>query len=137
MIFALAKFKKEADAGLIGSKIKGLSGNAYCNDHIFRAIEVFPDSSFFPVLQQYFDQYIKTGVRSVNDELDAYCKSLASYKNKSALKILTALTKISTYPDTWNFSDIQKVQGHSHIQLSTLQGPISSIKKANAQICIG
>lgn len=102
LIFALAKFKKESDTGLIRSKIAGLTDNEYCNNHIFRAIEVFPNPSFFPILEQYLEQYIRKDKFAADDDFSFYCKALAQYKNKQALRVLTALTKGPTYPDSRN-----------------------------------
>lgn len=101
LAFALAKFRKQHDITLIQSKLSLLTDNPYCNDNIFRAIEIFPDNSFFEILQQYFDKYIKKEKQSSYSDLEIYCSAVAQYKNSSALNILKALTEKSTYPDDW------------------------------------
>lgn len=101
LTLAIAKFKKREDIPFIKSKFSELSDNPYCNDNIFRGIEIFPDSSFFIILQQYFDNNIKKQKQSSCDDLEIYCKSVAQYKTLAALNILRALTERSTYPDDW------------------------------------
>jgi hypothetical protein len=101
LTLAVSKFKKPADIPFIKSKFSELSDNAYCNDNIFKGIEIFPDSSFFTILQQYFDNNIKKEKQSTYDDLEIYCRAVAQYKNMAALNILLALTEKSTYPDDW------------------------------------
>jgi hypothetical protein len=101
LTLAIAKFKKPGDIFFISTKFSALSDNPYCNDNIFRGIETFPDTSFFIILQRYFDDNIRKKKQSSYDDLEIYCKAVAQYKNVAALNILQALTEKSTYPDTW------------------------------------
>ena len=98
---AVAKFKKHSDVLFLKDKFSQLTDNPYCNDNIFRAIEIFPDSSFLSVLQRYFDDYIRTQKQSSYDDLELYSRAVAQYQNEKALLILQALTEKSTYPDEW------------------------------------
>lgn len=98
---AIAKFRKPGDVFFIKSRFSALSDNPYCNDNIFRGIEIFPDTSFFEILQQYFDNYIRKQKQSSYNDLEVYCRAVAVYKNKEALNILQALTQPATYPDSW------------------------------------
>lgn len=101
LVLAIAKFKKREDIPFIKSKFSELSDNPYCNDNIFKGIEIFPDSSFFIILQQYFDNNIRKQKQSSYSDLEIYCKAVAQYKTIAALNILQALTEKSTYPDDW------------------------------------
>lgn len=101
LTLAIVKFKKPSDIPFIKSKFSELTNNPYCNDNIFKGIEIFPDSSFFIILQQYFDNFIKKQKQSYYNDLEIYCRAVAQYKTKAALNILEALTEKSTYPDDW------------------------------------
>jgi hypothetical protein len=101
LILAVAKYKKAGDIPFIRSGFSVFCDNSYCNNNIFTGIEYFPDSSFFVLLQQYFDNYIVKEKQSSYDDLEIYCRAVAQYKSAAALKILHALTKSATYPDTW------------------------------------
>ncbi|GAB2842146.1 hypothetical protein [Ferruginibacter profundus] len=105
LTLAVAKFKKPEDIPFIQSKFSGLSDNSYCNDNIFKGIEIFPDSSFFMILQQYFNNNIRKQKQSSYSDLEIYCKAVARYKTKDAFNILQALTEKSTYPDDWYLPD--------------------------------
>ncbi|RZJ98594.1 MAG: hypothetical protein EOO46_24960 [Flavobacterium sp.] len=93
---AVAKFKKHSDVLFLKDKFSQLTDNPYCNDNIFRAIEIFPDSLFLSVLQRYFDDYIRTQKQSSYDDLELYSRAVAQYQNEKALRILQALTEKST-----------------------------------------
>lgn len=99
LVLAIARFKKRNDVAFLKSKLNNLTDNPYCNDHIFKAIAIFPDSAFFPILQNYFDNYIIRKKQSAQDDLELYCRAVAQYKNKQAVGILKALTESSTYQD--------------------------------------
>jgi hypothetical protein len=101
LTLAIAKFKKPSDVPFIRAKFSVLTDNPYCNDNIFRGIELLPDSSFFTILQRYFTEYVKGQKQSSYSDLEVYCRAVAQYKTQSALDILVALTKGSTYPDDW------------------------------------
>jgi hypothetical protein len=98
---AVSKFKKQSDIPFLNSKFSQLTDNPYCNDNIFKAIEIFPDTSFFIVLQHYFTNYIKKQKQGSYDDLEIYCRAVAQYRNQNALNILNALTIKSTFPDDW------------------------------------
>jgi hypothetical protein len=102
---AIAKFKKKNDVAFLKDKFCQLTDNPFCNDNIFQAIEIFPDSNFFVILQQYFDQYIRKQKQFSFSDLDLYCRAVAQYQNNNALIILSALTEKITYPDDWYLSD--------------------------------
>ncbi len=101
LTYALAKFNKPEDIPIIKKNFTTFINNAYCNDYFFRAIEIFPNSAFFPILTKYFDTEIKIKKQLYYDELKYYCRAVAKFKNQSSLRILTALTIKGTYPDTW------------------------------------
>jgi hypothetical protein len=102
--YSLAKFKKQEDIPLIKMNFSEFTDNQYCNNYYFQAVEVFPDSAFFPLLTKYFNEVIKKKKQDGSDVLKYYCRALAQYKNQSSLDILTNLTKKETYPDSWYFS---------------------------------
>ena len=101
LTLAIAKFKKQTDIPFIRSRFSELTNNSYCNDNIFKGIEIFPDSSFFTILQEYFDLYIRKKKQSSFSDLEIFCRAVAQYKDTGALNILQALTEKSTYPDDW------------------------------------
>lgn len=98
---AISKFKKQSDIPFLNAKFLQLTDNPYCNDNIFKAIEIFPDSSFFTILQHYFSNYIKKQKQASSEDLEIYCRAVAQYRDKKALSILKALTIKSTFPDDW------------------------------------
>ena len=102
--YSLAKFKKQKDIPLIKKNFSEYTENSYCNNNYFKAIEVFPDTAFFPVLTKYFDLVIKRKKQQYADDLKFYTRAVAQYKSQSSLKILTNLTKKEIYPDSWYFS---------------------------------
>ena len=55
LIYALAKFKRRKDLPLIQSNFANFSHYPY----LFKAIEIFPDSSFFPYLARYYGDILK------------------------------------------------------------------------------
>lgn len=98
---ALAKYKKREDLKIIKSNFSNFSDNQYCNSYIFKAIEIFPDTSLFPLLSKYFETEIKKKKQETYDDLKYYCRAVSIYRNKNSLNILTKLTKDNTYPDNW------------------------------------
>ncbi len=93
---ALSRFQKKQDVPLIKRYLEEKK-----LDHVnfaFSIIEVFPDDSFFPFLQFYFEHIIKREKQYSSDDLKMYCEALAHYQTKESLTILTALTKKETYP---------------------------------------
>lgn len=102
--YSLAKFKKQEDIPLIKKNFSEFTDNSYCNNYYFQAIEVFPDTAFFPLLTKYYNKVIQKKKQDGSDELKYYCRAVAQFRNQSSLDILTALTKKETYPDSWYFS---------------------------------
>lgn len=102
--YSLAKFKKQEDIPLIKKNFNEYTDNPYCNNNYFKAIEVFPDTAFFPLLTKYFDKVIKKQKQQTSDDLKYYCRAVAQYKTQKSLDILIALARKETYPDSWYFS---------------------------------
>jgi hypothetical protein len=100
--YALAKFKKQEDIGMLKEKFASLDDG--CFEWTFKAIEVFPDTSFYPILVAYFESNIRKNKQSGSDDLKYFCRALAQYKTPGSLSILRALTKKETYPDSWYLS---------------------------------
>ncbi len=94
--FALSKFRKPKDVLFLKNNF--LKGDEVCIDWTFRAIECFPDTSFYDVLIRYFAKNVKRKKQFASDDLAFYCRAVAVYKNVESLKILTDLTKKETYP---------------------------------------
>jgi hypothetical protein len=97
--YSLAKYKKPEDIDLIKKNFNKYSDNPYCNNNLFKTFEVFPDTTFFPMLTKYFNEVIKKQKQQYGDDLKYYCRALVQYKTKSSLELLIALTKKETYPD--------------------------------------
>lgn len=96
----LAKFKKQTDIPLIKKNISVFDQNISCFYNNFNVIEAFPDTAFFPILTNYFEQIIKVHKQKDSYELHYYCRAVAQYRNAKSLAILIALTKSETYPDS-------------------------------------
>lgn len=105
LTYAVAKYHKKEDIDFIMAKLSEFSDNPYCNEHIFKAIEVFPDTAFFPLLEKYFHSVIEKIKQQGYSDLKYYCRAVAQYKSQKALKILKALTLSKTYPDDWYLPD--------------------------------
>ena len=97
--YSLAKFKKQKDIELIKKNFNKFTDNPFCNDICFEAIEVFPDTAFFPLLTKYLNEVIRKQKHQGAEDLKYYCRAVAEYKNQKSLEILKALTKKETYPD--------------------------------------
>ncbi|TVT39301.1 hypothetical protein FNT36_16735 [Hymenobacter setariae] len=97
--YALAKFKKRHDLALLKANL--LRSDEACADWTFKTIEVFPDTSLYPILTNYFNDQIRKKKQFGYNDLKYYCRAVASYKNENSLKILTSLTTKDTYPDSW------------------------------------
>ena len=99
----LAKFKKQTDIPLIKKNISVFDQNISCFYNNFNVIEIFPDTAFFPILTNYFEQIIKIHkpkYHYYSDDLQYYCRAVVQYRNAKSLAILIALTKPETYPDS-------------------------------------
>lgn len=103
--YALAKFKKKEDIPLIMHNFREYTNNAYCNNNYFKAFDVFPDTTFFPLLTKYFNEVVKTQEQQSFDDLKYYCQAVAHYKTQNSLNILIALTKKETYPNSCYLSN--------------------------------
>lgn len=97
--YALSKFKKQEDVPFLKEKFSKCA--LACPDLVFKSIIAFPDSLFLPILNKYFESYIRKKKQQSFDELKNYCLALAQYRNQQSLAILTSLTKEKTYPDSW------------------------------------
>ena len=106
--YALAKFKKQEDIPLIKKNFSEYTDNSSCNNYYFQAIEVFPDTTFFPLLIKYFNEVIKKKKQFSSTDLKYYCRAVAQYQNQKSLDILIALTRKETYPDSWYLPHNQK-----------------------------
>lgn len=100
--YALSKFKKREDIELL--KEIFTSYDEVCSDWVFKAIETFPDTTFYPILTSFFENRIKKERQSSSDDLKYFCRAVAQYRNQNSLSILLALTKKETYPDYWYLS---------------------------------
>jgi hypothetical protein len=100
--YALSKFRKLEDTSLLKNNF--IRSNNSCTDWSFRAIENFPDTTFYSFLNNYFNLHIKKTEQSGYDDLKYFCRAVAIYKNESSLKILTALTNKQTYHNGWYLS---------------------------------
>ena len=106
--YSLAKFKKQEDIPLIKKNFSEYTDNSYCNNNYFKAIEVFPDTAFFPLLTKYFDKVIKKQKQQSYSDLKYYCRAVAQYKSQNSLDILVSITKKETYPDSRHLLDNQE-----------------------------
>jgi hypothetical protein len=97
--------------------------NEYCNENIFKAIEIFPDSSFFQILKTYVDNKLKKEKQSSSDGLKYYCRAIAQYKTNESLKLLETILDKSNYPDTWYFKNNEE---HVFLAIHKYNSPIYS-----------
>ena len=90
--YALAKFRKAED---VQSLYKTFDVNKSCGYWMFKAIEVFPDKAFFPLLEEYFKNSIVKASRDGNNNGDVvyFARAVAAYKTPRALEILDYLQK--------------------------------------------
>lgn len=99
VVLALARFRRRSDLPLIRRAL--LDGEEHCRFMAFRAIETFPDTSLFIVLQRYFDEVVTKKKQFGAEDLRLYCRALVAYKDQRSVALLGALTKKETYIDTW------------------------------------
>lgn len=97
VIYALSKFKKTEDVSFLKSTFLNCGEGSF--DWTFRAIENFPDTSFFPILESYLENQIKRKEHFSYDFLKYYCYAVASYRNERSAEILNELNKEDTYAD--------------------------------------
>lgn len=98
-VYALSKFRRKSDLALIKQAL--LDGEEYCRFMAFRAIEEFPDTSLFIVLQKHFDEVITKKKQFGSDDLRLYCRAIVAYKDRRSALLLNYLTRKDTYPDAW------------------------------------
>lgn len=98
-VFALAKYGKADDVPLIMQAL--LQGEEHCRFMAFKAIEAFPDTALFMVLQKHFDEVVTKKKQSTSDDLRLYCRALVAYKDARSAALLGDLTRKDTYPDAW------------------------------------
>ncbi|MEZ4788419.1 MAG: hypothetical protein R2811_00190 [Flavobacteriales bacterium] len=98
-VFALARYRRTNDLSLIREAL--LHGEENCRFIAFRAIEAFPDTSLFVVLQRHFDEVVTKKKQFSSNDLRLYCRAIVAYKDKRSAMLLDNLTKKETYPDAW------------------------------------
>ncbi|WP_375181931.1 hypothetical protein [Chryseobacterium sp.] len=97
--YALSKFRKKQDAKLLLSVFKQ-NINGYCQENIFKSIEIFPDAVFFPLLKSYFQDNIKDKLsekKNLDNNVLYFVKAVAAYKNSEAFEILNYIAQNNTY----------------------------------------
>ena len=96
--YALSKFKNEEDIELLKNVFKG--SDDICISWTFKAIENFPNSSFFPILENYYQNKIvnKLGPdKNIDDDVLYFCRAVAAFKSQKSLKILEYIESNNTY----------------------------------------
>ncbi len=121
LLFAVAKFKKQKDINFLKSKMADFTDNHYCNHNIFKAIEAFPDTAFYSILESYIAMKLKLEKQSSSDDLKYYCRAIAKYKSKRSLKLFEKILNKSNYPDTWYFKYNEE---HVFEAIHKYRGPI-------------
>lgn len=97
---ALASYQKQTDIPLIKKGFKNLS---VYNGEMFKAIELFPDTAFLPVLFDFYKTKVKESM-DVMDEFKYFYKALAKYQRLDCLKILDDMKQRKYYSSEgyWN-----------------------------------
>jgi hypothetical protein len=99
--YALSKFKKKEDTELLKNAFN--DSDEICISWTFKAIENFPDISFFPILENYYQNKIvnKLGPdKNIDDDVLYFCRAVAAFKNQESLKILEYIELNNTYINT-------------------------------------
>lgn len=96
-IYALSKFKKPEDVSFLKNIFLNCKEGFY--GWTFKSIENFPDSNFFPILENYLETNFKIKEHFSYDFLKYYCRAVASFKNIKSANILASLAKPETYAD--------------------------------------
>lgn len=90
---ALATYRRQEDIPLIKSSFNNSNINHY---YIFKSIDNFPDTAFFPVLLQHFDTFdYKHGISYSSHYY--YIRALAQYQCKECLDIFESMSKYLHY----------------------------------------
>jgi hypothetical protein len=96
--YALSKFKKKEDIELLKNAFN--NSDAICISWTFKAIENFPDSSFFPIIENYYQNKIVNKLNAnnnIDDDVLYFCRAVAAFKNEEGLKILEHIESNNTY----------------------------------------
>jgi hypothetical protein len=104
--YALSKFKKTEDLEFLKSVFSKLESP--CEDWAFRAIEENPNKIYFPILEKYLKTIKKNKMVVDIEEMIYYCRSVAKYKSKESLMLLTEILNKSNYIDDRYLSLNQK-----------------------------
>lgn len=97
--YALSKFRKKEDVKLLLS-VFGQNINGYCQENIFKSIEEFPDTQFFPLLKKYFQDNINgklTTRQNIDEEVFYFAKAVSAYKTPEAFELLKYIAENNTY----------------------------------------
>ena len=96
--YALSKFKKKEDIELLKNVFNG--SDEVCIFWTFKSIENFPDISFFPILENYYQNKIVNKLdpsKNIDDDVLYFCRAVAVFKNPASLKILEYIESNNTY----------------------------------------
>lgn len=86
---ALATYQRQEDIPLIKSSLNGSNINHYL---IFKSIDNFPDTAFFPILLQHFDSLSYQHTISYSSHY-YYIRALAQYQRKECVDIFCDMSK--------------------------------------------
>ena len=86
---ALATYRRQEDIPLIKNCFNDSNKNHYL---IFKSIDVFPDTAFFPVLLQHFD-YLDYKYKITSTSHYYYIRALAQYQREECLDIFRSMSK--------------------------------------------
>jgi hypothetical protein len=97
---ALASYKRKVDIPLI---IKGFKDFNIYRGEMFKAVELFPDTAFLPILFDYHRTHVKENITIMN-EYKYFYKALAKYQRSDCLEILNDMKqrKYFSSEDCWN-----------------------------------
>ena len=101
---ALASYKRQADIPLIKKGFKDF--NIYRGE-MFKAIELFPDTAFLPILFDYHKTRVKENMDAM-DDFKYYYKALSKYQRPDCLKILNDMKQKKYYSSEgyWNSNQV-------------------------------
>jgi hypothetical protein len=97
MVFALSRYKKQEDIPFLENKLSTCEEGRM--DWAFKAIESFPDTTFFKLLKKYLEINIKVKEHFSYAFLQSYCYAVAVYRSNQSASILEELNKDETYFD--------------------------------------
>jgi hypothetical protein len=101
---ALASYQRKSDIPLIKKGFKDF--NIYRGE-IFKAIELFPDTAFLPLLFDYYRTRVKENMDAM-DDFKYFYKALAKFQRPDCLKILDDMKQRKYYSSEgyWNSNQV-------------------------------